>query len=424
MQILIGTDYYFPSVGGQQIVLKEISERLSHIGHSVSIATSRMTERRHLEYNNVKIKEFDISGSYVHGLKGNIEEYQNFVLNSNFDVIMIKAAQGWTIDALIPVLDKIKKRKIFIPCGFSALYDKYYDEYYKLMPDVLKQFDHLIFYASNYRDINFAKEQKLTNFSIIPNGASETEFTVKKEINFRERLGISENEKIILTVGSFTGGKGHYELAQAFQIANLSHPTTLILNGNQPSIIPNLKLKKRLKDYSKMGPRSLLRRIMKDLQSYSGLRKKTDNRNWIDIAKEINGQDPNKKILITNLSRKDVIQAFLNSDLFVFASNVEYSPLVLFESAAAGLPFITVPVGNSEEIIEWTQGGVLCPATINKRGRTVVDPSVLAKEIEKLMEDPNKREKLGKNGKKNWQERFTWEKITLEYEKILKGNLD
>lgn len=421
MKILIGTDYYYPSVGGQQIVLKEIAERLVKLGHKVTVATSKMQSRFANNHNSVQIKEFDIEGSYIHGIQGKVNDYQNFLVNGDFDVILIKAAQGWTIDALIPILDKIKTRKVFIPCGFSALYNPHYVEYYTLMPEILRQFDHLIFYASDYRDINFAIDHNVTNFSIIPNGASEIEFSVPKESDFRERLNIENDTFVILTVGTFTGGKGHYELAQAFQNANFNQPATLILNGNQPSIISKLKTNVLVKQYLRMGPRSMLKRIYRDLLHKLRLSEKPLKRDWTDITKEVNSEKSNKTIIITDFKREDVIQAFLNSDLFVFASNIEYSPLVLFESAAAGLPFLTVPVGNSKEIINWTQGGVLCPAPIDDNGRTNVDPSILADEIMKLANDPKKRNQLGKKGKKNWQNRLTWEKITLEYEKVLKG---
>ena len=75
MNILVGTDYYYPSGGGQQIVLKEISERLVKRGHTVTVATSKRTDRQVTIYNGVNIKEFKINGSYVHGLVGNIQEY-------------------------------------------------------------------------------------------------------------------------------------------------------------------------------------------------------------------------------------------------------------------------------------------------------------------------------------------------------------
>jgi len=421
MKILIGTDYYYPSVGGQQIVLKEIAERFVKLGYTVTVATSEMQSRKTNIHNGVNIKEFDIKGSYVHGLKGKISKYQNFIIKGDFDVILIKAAQGWTIDALIPILNKIKTRKVFIPCGFSALYDPHYSEYYKIMPAILRQFDHLIFYASDYRDINFARNNNITNFSIIPNGASEIEFSVPKESDFRERLNIESNSFVILTVGTFTGGKGHYELAQSFQLANFNQPATLILNGNQPSIFPKLKANTLIKQYLKMGPLSMLKRIYRDLLSAFGLSKNTPKRDWTDIAKEVNSEESNKTIIITDFKREDVVQAFLNSDLFVFASNIEYSPLVLFESAAAGLPFLTVPVGNSKEIIEWTQGGMLCPASVDNKGRTKVDLQILAEEILKLANDPEKRKQLGIDGKKNWKKSLTWGKITLEYGKVLRG---
>jgi glycosyltransferase involved in cell wall biosynthesis len=170
-----------------------------------------------------------------------------------------------------------------------------------------------------------------------------------------------------------------------------------------------------------MGPRSLIKRLYRDIRKNFGKNKDT-NYKWNIIAKEVNSTDNNKKIIITNLDRSDLIQAFLNSDLFVFASNIEYSPLVLFESAAAGLPFLTVQVGNSKEIIEWTKGGVLCPATIDNNSRTVVSPQILAKEIMKLESDPEKRATLGKQGRSNWEKRYSWEKITFEYEKVLQGN--
>jgi glycosyltransferase involved in cell wall biosynthesis len=421
MQILIGTDYYYPSVGGQQIVLKEIAERLVKLGHKVTVATSKMQNRQVNYLNGVNIQEFDISGSYIHGIIGNVNDYQNFMLNEKFDAILIKAAQGWTIDALIPILSKIKTRKVFIPCGFSALYDSYYSEYYNIMPDILRQFDHLIFYASDYRDINFARQHNITNFSIIPNGASKIEFSTPKESDFRERLNVEKNSFVILTVGTFTGGKGHYELAQAFKLANFNQPATLILNGNQPSISPKLKTNVLIKQYLKLGPRSMLKRVFRDLLYAIGIRKKPLKQNWTDIAKEVNSDASNKNIVITDLQRHDVIQAFLNSNLFVFASNIEYSPLVLFESAAAGLPFLTVPVGNAKEIIEWTNGGVLCPASANSKGRINVEPQILAKEIMKLVNNPKKRKQLGEDGKMNWSNKLTWKKITIEYEKVLKG---
>ncbi len=131
--------------------------------------------------------------------------------------------------------------------------------------------------------------------------------------------------------------------------------------------------------------------------------------------------ETNKNIIITNLKRDDLIQCFLNANLFVFASNIEYSPLVLYESAAAGLPFLSVPVGNAIEIAGWTQGGVICPAPSDKNGRTTVDPQILANKMSSLLKNNALLKKLGKDGRENWKKKFTWEHISLEYEKVLAG---
>ena len=421
MKILICSDSYYPSVGGVQIVLQQIAERLTKRGHQITIATSKLADRESTAINGVTIQEFDVSGNYNRGMTGEIQKYCDYVLSENYDVLLMKAAQSWTFDALMNNLDKIKKRKIFIPCGFSGLYYPYYNSYYEKMPDILRQFDHLIFYANDYRDINFARENNITNFTVIPNGASEIEFVVKPDLLFRDRFGIGKNEILLLTVGTFTGGKGHFETASAFQLAKFDKPATLILNGNLIDKRAKLTKTRLAKEYLKMGPWSMLKRIYNDILIFTGIKSTKTIRNWIDVAKEVNHGKEDKRIIITNLNRADLIQCFLNSDLFVFASNIEYSPLVLYESAAAGLPFLSVPVGNAAEIAEWTQGGVICPAPSDKNGRTTVDFQILADNISSLLKDEVLLKKLSLDGRKNWENKFTWDHISFEYEKVLLG---
>src|SRR5687767_485303 len=155
MRILLCCELYSPSVGGVQQVMQQLAERLVVRGHEVTIATTKLPTRLFSELNGVTIREFKISGNLVRGMEGTVAEYRRFVTSQSFDVIMIKAAQQWTFDALWPVLSEIKAGKVFVPCGFSSLYEPAYAEYFRQLPRILQQFDHLIFYASDYRDINF-----------------------------------------------------------------------------------------------------------------------------------------------------------------------------------------------------------------------------------------------------------------------------
>jgi glycosyltransferase involved in cell wall biosynthesis len=80
----------------------------------------------------------------------------------------------------------------------------------------------------------------------------------------------------------------------------------------------------------------------------------------------------------------------------------------LFEAMAGGLPFMTTDVGNSVEIIDWSGGGVVMPTSHDHRGfgNALIEPS--ARLLEDLYSDPDRRRRLGREGRKAWRERFTW----------------
>ena len=237
--------------------------------------------------------------------------------------------------------------------------------------------------------------------------------------------------------------KGHFEIAKAFKKMKLRTPATLILNGNIPvylseaihDVKSNLSESTRDMKTNLKSPVSMLEKILRAIKNGTIIKRITSiireniicgfeaigfikKQTYISIAQEINERKWHKKVLITDLPRQELVQAFMAADLFVFASIVEYSPLVLFEAAAAGTPFLSVPVGNAEEIARWTGCGEICPAYKDKLGNTRVKPSVLAKHMSRLVKDNEHLLEMGVNGKRKWLERFTWEKITEEYEKV------
>ena len=358
-------------------MVRQIAERMVRRGHEVTVATTALKERTFRNLNGVHVEGFDVNGHLQQGLYGEVDRYREFVISGRFDALMVKAAQQWTFDALWPILDKIRYAKVFIPCGFSGLYRPEYTPYYAEMPAILRTFDRLIFYASDYRDINFARKHGLSNFSVIPNGASEIEFGVSKDSAFRSRHGIAIEDFVILTVGSLTGLKGHLEIAEAFQLADFrGRAATLILNGNIPTVgkiisgpNPFRSLVTRYRFEGTLAASRWLTEAMgRRLKQL--FQRRTDDylARLRAIVDSVNGESASKRILLADLPRSEVIQAYLNSDLFVFASHIEYSPLVLYEAAAAGLPFLSVPVGNAEEIARWTKGGSICPAARDEQG--------------------------------------------------------
>ncbi len=261
MRLLFACEFYYPSVGGVQEVIRQVAERLVERGHHVTVATTYLPERASRTLNGVEIVEFRVAGNLALGLRGELAEYRKYVLEADYDLLMIKAAQQWTLDALIPVLDAIRQPKVFIPCGFSGLYDPAFAEYFRTMPDTLRKFDHLIFYASKYRDIDFARAHGLSNLSVVPNGANEREFNVQKDHEFRRHYAIPSEAFVVLTVGSLTGQKGHHELAYAFALADFAgREAVLILNGHPPR--PNPVRRPSLRDLPMRAVR-LCKRIVR-----------------------------------------------------------------------------------------------------------------------------------------------------------------
>src|SRR5271166_4047011 len=432
--------------------MRQIAERMAAAGHDVSVAARKQSDRTSNVHNGVRIHEFDVSGNLVSGLRGEVERYQKFIKSFDGDAILIKAAQQWSFDALWPVLDQVKVRKVFVPCGFSCFYEPDYAGYFAQLPDVLRKFDHLIFYAEKYRDIDFAKAHGITTFSIIPNGASEIDFGLSADGRLRAKLGIPADDLLFLTVGTPVNAKGHKDVGEAFAEMDLGGcNATLILNGAWPKpyhverrpLVPKW-LHDTLRKVRAVAPLFLRPNTMK--KGLVLLYREGWNSVWyrlfpkpptlpapppaaaappaaappppppppprlevpdtIGADRSIKEASGTKRILCLDMPREDVISAFLEADLFVFASRVEYSPLVLFEAAAAGTPFLTVPVGNSREIVRWTGGGMLCDAAKDDRGYTRVDPLVLACEMSRCMNEQNTLKRLGAAGRERWRKHF------------------
>ena len=439
MKLLFCCESYWPHRGGVQEVVRQIAERLAAAGHDVGVATRVHPDRKTDVHNGVRIHAFNVTGNLVTGMRGEVDRYRRFLTGFDGDAILIKAAQQWSFDALWPVVDRIKARKVFVPCGFSSLYEPSFKDYFRQLPDILRKFDHLIFYAEHYRDIDFARTNGIAHFSIVPNGASEIEFgrEGRQDGRLRGELGIPSTDLVFLSVGAPINAKGHDIVAQAFAQVDLGgRGATLILNGDWPAKwftadhframlrpFTNLdSIQRGIRLFRDAGVKAVVARL------FPQPRGRQSNEELAGLGQPKAGtpatsipSPAQKTVLRVDLPRDKVVDAFFEADLFVFASRVEYSPLVLFEAAAAGAPFLTVPAGNADEIVRWTGGGWLCPADVDERGYTKVSPAVMAQEIEKGIRSPDYLRKLGAAGRQAWLDRFTWAKIAKSYERILRG---
>lgn len=383
MKILHCVELYFPSIGGMQEVVRQLSERLVSAGHEVTVATRKLNERKESTHNGVAIIEFDIQGNYAYGMKGEVEAYRKFLLSSRYDIVTFFAAQQWATDIALPILDQIRGKKISVPTGYSGFYMPEFQTYFSQMKSWIFGYDMNIYLSHDYTDIRFAQENGVTHLTVIPNGAGENEFLLSSTLDIRKELNIPKNHFILLHVGTYTGAKGHQEAIEIFLRSSIPHATLLMI-GDKAEKYEERYIKKPLMFFLRL----------------------------------INKLKGDKRIIFDSFSREHTVAAYQQSDLFLFPSNIECSPIVLFECAAAGLPFISTEVGNAAEIAQWTHGGEIMPTRkdANRFSHPILSGSV--KLLNSLYNNKEKRKEMSDTSRKIWKEKFSWEVIAKQYEEL------
>lgn len=379
MRIAHCVESYLPAIGGMVEVVRQLSERMVRAGHEVTVFTSRHPDRQGTVINGVRIRDFAISGNAVRGIHGDAEEYVNALADGGFDVVVFFAAQQWATDAALPHLGRIRARKVFVPTGFSALHDPAWEGYFARMPDWLAAMDLNVFHSEGYQDVRFAEAHGIKDRMLIPNGAAEEEFDAPATGDLRAELGLTAGRRVILHVGSYTGIKGHKEALRIFLRARAGN-AVLLFAGN--------------------GVKELERHFRS---------------HWRFLLLRARAMLSGRRIFFREPDRASTVNTMKQADLFLFPSQVECSPIVLFESMAAGVPFLASEAGNAAEIARWSGGGWTVPGTRDHRDRMHIDIRSASRTLRGSLADPAAMRKAGEAGRRAWRERFTWRIIADRY---------
>jgi glycosyltransferase involved in cell wall biosynthesis len=87
-------------------------------------------------------------------------------------------------------------------------------------------------------------------------------------------------------------------------------------------------------------------------------------------------------------SRRELLQAYHEADIFAFPSWAEGLPNALMEAMASGLPAVATEVGGIPDVVENGVSGHVVP---------VKSPALLAAALRPLLKDPELRERMGRN---------------------------
>lgn len=364
MRIIHTVQLYEPHKGGSEEVVRQLSERLVARGHEVTVATGADPMRTWSSLNGVEVRSFEISGNLATGMTGDTKAYQSFLESSPADVVLNYAAQIWSTDLALGILDRIEACKVLVPCGYNLADPRLFD-YYAALPRFLTGYDALVYMSDSYQDYRFGEEHGLGDKAvIIPNGASEEEFDAATP-SFREAYRI-RTELMVLTVANHYYGKGHRKAIEAFKRLG-DVDATLVIIG-EGSLDPR----------GSCLPRCLL------TSAFNGRIK-----------------------VVRGVPRDLIVSAYKEADVFLLASEIECAPLVIYEAMAAGTPFVSTDCGNVRDNSAY--------------GTVVSDVGELPGAMRRLLDDRDLRSRLGAAAQSKWRQEHTWDKITDQYEALYSG---
>lgn len=234
-----------------------------------------------------------------------------------------------------------------------------------LIKKLLEMPDQIIVLSSVQKE-TFQKYHIQRKVSVVPNMLDAGEFDQNE--NRKQKFSIPPGHIVILFVASiFFKEKGVWEALEAISliVKNYRNALLILVGGDREEYaMKKYCLEKKLQDY----------------------------------------------VLFTgHLLRKDVIEIFRASNIFILPSYNEGFPLVILEAMAAGLPIVATPVGAIPEIIENGVNGFLIPPK---------DPLKLAEKIAFLIENKSLRESMAKNNILKVKEKYDLRPVSKVFDEI------
>ena len=343
MRILLTAHRFWPHVGGTEMAVESLARRFAAKGHEVTVATSAeegspLEEERH----GYAIERFEMRP--IAGFRVPPPEYRELVLSRSHDVVHMHGQRIWSSDFLFPYLRKANAPIVFTAHGFAQWHRKRVPVvdatyYHIVLPRALRHTSAIVALTDQEREdlVRFGVDaDRIVN---IPDGYEPGEFRALPE-GFRAKHGFAPDERLLLYAGGFYANKRVDRLVEA--AAGLD--ATLVVLGTDA-------------DGSRARTEALAHKLGTRLR------------------------------VLGRIPREDVLSAYRECDVFVLGSDFEGFGLVLLESMAAGLSFVSTPCGAAVELA--AHGG----------GLVVPDARAMHAALAELLANDEKRRAMGARGR-------------------------
>jgi glycosyltransferase involved in cell wall biosynthesis len=365
MKVLMVTPYYFPIVGGTEILIQNLAVKLNKLDVTTDILTFNFTtqqanlipfwreKRENVDgVNIIKIPAFLLLPWRMHSDK------MNFMVNfipgkfadylKNYDIIHFHN----DADLSFPLFSlSVKKPKIMHCHLLNTTYRLYKRNF--ISKRILRKVAD-IYIAVSKLFIDFLVDLGIpeTKVKLLPNGVDVNKFRPNRE---------SRIEGLLLFVGRIEPSKGLHFLLKALNY--LTKPVQLVI----------------------IGP------FGKDC-GY--------NKAIMSLITKVNEKKIHKVVYLGKQKQTETIKWYQKASIFVLPSLSEAFPLVNLEALACETPVVASNVGGiSEAVLNYKNGILVSPGNTHE----------LAKGIQYLLDNGKIRRKFGEEGRRWIVEKFSLE---------------
>ncbi len=346
MKVLMITSYYAPYIGGAEIYVKEVAERLVKEGNKVIILTKRLGKlKNHEVINGVKVYRvrsldfpqlrsfFSIPGLFFKGIKMARQSdiiHAHIAYPNGIVAYMIKKATGKPYiltlqgDELMDYPEKKLLKLLKYPIGLALRNARYVHCISNALADKAKQY--------------FGVEDD--RIRIIPNGVDIDAFKQARKIDLKRNYNA---KKIVIAVSRLSSKNNLEILIRAMRV--IGNDVKLVIIGDG---VEREKLEALAK---KLG---------------------------------VNAE------FVGKIGHDKIASYLKGADVFVRTPRTEGLGIAFLEAMAAGLPVIASDVGGIKDIVKNNINGLIVSNNDSKE---------IAMAIKRILDDKQLREKIIINGK-------------------------
>jgi glycosyltransferase involved in cell wall biosynthesis len=374
MRIAFFTDAYLPQANGVATTVEELRGSLVERDHKVFIVAPSYPKFKDecpnvLRLRSIRLwKNPELRVSYM---------FPDRILQKvlQLDVDIVHGFSGGATPSLGLTLAKLKRKPYVFT--YNTRWNKYTHYILKgrvIKPKAMEQMarlycnvcDHIVAPAQYVKDelISFGVKRPIT---VIPNGVNINKFKPLRNNDLKQKLGLTENDQIILCVARLAKEKSLDFLIRTFAKFSKDNPDVyFVIAGDGPE-------------------RTNLQKIIDSLHL------------------------GNKVILLGMIPYNDIPQIYNGADVFIFASQTETEGMIVPEAMSSGLPVLAVKDRVFEQFIESGKDGFL----VEK------NEEVFNAHLDRLLKNDNLRAEMGKKARAK-AEQFSLDEIAKKFENLYK----